>query len=114
MGSTAKASSPCCGNKKLEAPMEIANPIMAADVLALRLPSVGRVAPTGGFSPESFNKASKEWAELAAHEGTCLTFCVNVRFKNDLLVCDEHLTVPKWFSQSMRDLTLKCDLDHGQ
>ena len=75
--------------------MEIANPIMAAEVRARRLPSVGIVAPTGGFSPESLNNASKEWAELAAHEGTDLTFCVNVRFKNDLLVCDEHLTVPK-------------------
>jgi hypothetical protein len=65
---------------------------MAAEVRALRFTSVGITAPTEFFSSESFNNASKE---SAAHEGTCLTFCVNVRFKNDLLVCDERLTVPE-------------------
>jgi hypothetical protein len=67
---------------------------MAAEVRVLRFTSVGTTAPTECFPTESFNKASKE---SAAQEGTCLTFCVNVRFKNDLLVCDERLTVPDCF-----------------
>jgi hypothetical protein len=86
------ASSPCRGSNTPAAPIEIANPSMAAEVRALRLTSVGIAAPTCCFSAESFNNASKE---SAAHEGTCLTFCVNLRFKNDLLVCDERLTVPE-------------------
>jgi hypothetical protein len=65
---------------------------MAADRRALRFPSIGIAAPTGGFPTEDFSNESEE---SAAHEGTCLTFCVNVRFKNDLLVFDERLTVPE-------------------
>jgi hypothetical protein len=76
--------------------MEIAKPIMAAEVLALRVPSVPIAAPTGAFPPEDFNPSR----EPAVEVGTCLTFCVNVRFKNDLLMCDEHLTVPEWFFTS--------------
>jgi hypothetical protein len=65
---------------------------MAAEVRDLRFTSVGSAGLTAGFSSSSFDNASNE---SAAHEGTCLTFCVNVRFKNDLLVCDERLTVPE-------------------
>jgi hypothetical protein len=91
--------------------MEIANPIMAAEVRALRFTSVGIAAPTCCLPTDSFNNASKE---SAAHEGTFLTFCVNLRFKNDLLVCDERLTVPELMIvyQSMRQLTSKRDPDH--
>jgi hypothetical protein len=76
------------------APIEIANPIMAAEVRALRFTSVGITAPTDCFPSQGFSGGSKE---SAAQVGTYLTFCVNVRFKNDLLVCDERLTVPECF-----------------
>src|ERR687885_1621979 len=50
IGSTAMASSPCRGSTKPVALIEIAKPIMAAEVRALRLfASVGIVAPTGCF-----------------------------------------------------------------
>ena len=77
--------------------MEIAKPIMAAEVRVLRVPSVPVAVPTGSFPPKDLDNPS---SEPAGQVGTCLTFCVNVRFKNDLLMCDEHLTVPKWFFTS--------------
>ena len=71
--------------------MEIANPIMAAEVRALRLTSVGIAASAECFSTESLNGASEV---SGAPVGTCFSFCVSVRFNNDLLVCEECLTIP--------------------
>ena len=86
-GSAAFASSPCCGSNRLEVPIEIANPIMAAEVRARRLTSgeIGFNKPDS--PPESFPADRFAFASLsAAQEGTDLILCVNGRFKHDLLL----------------------------
>jgi len=90
--SAAIASSLCPGINRLDAPIEIANPIMAADLRARRLTSVEvglnePEAPTACFVPLQFSRnASLPAALSASQEGTDLTFCLDSLFKNDLLL----------------------------